>query len=77
MKIAGVMNAGYQITVQSDGKTNKGFCPATFWKEDGKVWVSSRHLGTFPHPDFDDVEFDRHIQQMIDEGFQVVLTKRN
>lgn len=77
MKIAEVMNLGYQITIQSDGKRNTGFSSATFWKEDGKIWMHNRPMGTFQNPNIDNFKLDCHIQQMIDEGFQVVLTKRN
>lgn len=77
MKFSDILKAGNKIRIQSDGATNKRYDPADFWYESGQYIASSPSLGTFHHTAMTDARFNRHIKQMIEEKFQVIITPNN
>ena len=75
VNFAEVLKAGYEIRIESDGKKNKEFAPATFrYRNDGFYYDSPAMIGNdLKHPTMTPARFNRHIKSMIEEGFKVII----
>lgn len=70
-----LLKDGYKITI-SDPQGQ--YTTSVFWYKDGKVIISNKELGTFPHPFFNDhkaTEFDDHIISMLKCFLRITIEK--
>jgi len=68
---------GAIISVESDGHTNKDYSPAKFWFADGAIHCQAAIFGEdAPRRDLTERKFNKHIWQMMAEGFKVTIQPR-
>ena len=67
-----LMMTGCKIEIKPCKPETKDFSPATFkMDEHAKVWSFSPALGWMRRDEITKELFDKHILQMLDEGFQI------
>lgn len=68
-----LLQRGKAIKISKDG-----YEATTFRIIDGKVHYSNRAIGSGVHDKFSEniVEFDKHIQNMLDEDFFITISRR-
>ena len=69
----------YGVTLLiSAGKNPKlqNYEPALFWFDDhGTLWCRANCVGhDIPRNDMDEAEFNKHIDNMVEEGFEITIT---
>lgn len=76
MKFSEILKAGFTITIQPDGVNNKGYLPGTFFYYNNRYWIMSDFLidGYSPRTNYSDALFNEHIENMIKDRFQIVIT---
>ena len=59
--------------IKCDGKLLKHYEPATFWRVGNSLWSKSYSLGAYERTDLTPERFNKHIENMIKEGFIVTF----
>lgn len=67
-----ILKAGKRIVIDTNG-TN--YTPTTFFYKNNKIWFSNNEIGTAPHPTFTPGAFNNHINKMIQEHFNIIISE--
>ena len=71
MNYYNVLENGKEITINPKER----YFPATFWIEEGKLWVYNSAL-RICNSDLTEKTFNKHIQKLIAEGFTITVQDR-
>ena len=66
-----LMSIGAVIEIKPYKKGTENFVSSKFWMKAGEIWCSNEALGTFPRPEMTEETFTEHLQNMINDGFQI------
>ncbi|MBR5286208.1 MAG: hypothetical protein IKU30_04855 [Clostridia bacterium] len=70
-----IITNGKQIEIDDDPAYPTEYESSIFWANNGEIWAKSKSLGTFPHSQLTPEEFNKHIDNMIREGFRITITE--
>lgn len=77
MTFYGLIQDGAVISIESDGISNKNYSPAKFWFADGVIRCQAAIFGEdAQRQDLTERKFNKHIWQMMAEGFKVTIQPR-
>ena len=70
-----ILKNGYAIRIENDGKHTKGYTPTTFRYHDGGYYFDNADMikPDIRHDTMTDGRFNIHIDNMIQEGFKVII----
>ena len=68
-----LLKKGYRITIDT---TDTEYTPTVFYMDDGNIWlINEIFYRPIPHPTFTKETFNEHIEQMLEEGFAIIIKK--
>ena len=73
----GILENGYQITIEPLAPETKAYAMTKFWMDKGVIWSMTPGFGKFPRPEIDAEKLGEHVAEMLREGFHVYAEHPN